>query len=73
MAAKNNLKEIRTKEGLSLTELSRLSNISTTTLRHIENHKKTTTPVTKNKIVNGLNTNPNRTKIYTYEEIFPNG
>lgn len=66
---KNKLKGIRIHEGLSISELSRLSNISPPTIRKIESGE-SSTEVTKNKIIIGLNKNPNKTKQYTFKEIF---
>lgn len=73
MAKPSNLKDIRESGGLSLAQLSRYSNVSTTTIHHIENRKKSSTKVTKSKILKGLNKHPDNKKEYTYEEVFPNG
>lgn len=70
MGYTNNLRIIRTNEGLKITELDRLSGVSDKTIRDIENGKISSTQVTKQKIIKGLNSNPSRSKHYTYEEIF---
>lgn len=67
--AKNNLKKIREHEGISISELSRLAEVSPPTIRKIETGGEATI-VTKNKIVNGLNRSPKKTKSYTYKEVF---
>jgi len=66
----NNLKEIREQEGLAISALSRFAGVSEKTIRYLENLKKDSRKLTKQKIVNGLNKNPNRTKEYTYMEVF---
>jgi len=67
---KNKLKEIRIHEGLSISELSRLSNVSPPTIRKIESSE-SSTEVTKNKIIIGLNKNPDKTKGYIFKGVFP--
>ena len=70
----NNLKDIRIREGLSMAELARLSNLSTTTIRKLEEDENyPPRPETKRKAVRGINENPNRTREYTYQEVFPDG
>jgi len=67
---KNRLFEIRTNEGLKITELSRFSGVSDKTIRDLEKEKIASTKVTRRKIVNGLNKNPYKSKTWKYEEIF---
>ena len=67
---RNKLYEIRTNEGLKITELARLSGVSDKTIRDLEKDKITSTQVTRRKIVNGLNRNPDKSKTWKYEEIF---
>ncbi|MFX1487470.1 MAG: helix-turn-helix transcriptional regulator [Promethearchaeota archaeon] len=66
----NKLREVREREGLTLIELDRLSGVSEKTIRYIENGKKPGKRVTKQKIINGLNSNPRNKKKIKYEDIF---
>ena len=66
----NKLRDARTQEGLKLTELSRLCGVSEKTIRDIEKGKYSSTQVTKQKILKGLNSHPLRSKQWSYEEIF---
>ena len=66
----NKLREIRTLEGLKLTELSRLSGVSEKTIRDIEKGKYSSTQVTKQKILKGLNNNPSKRKLWNYKDLF---
>lgn len=68
---RNGLKEIREHEGITISELSRLSGVSEKTIRDIEAKRANPTRITKNKIVNGVNRNSRKTMTYTIEEIFP--
>jgi len=68
----NNLKKIRTELGLTITALSTLADISTTVISQTERMITNPTPVTKNKIVNGLNAEESSTgKKWEYEDVFP--
>lgn len=68
----NKLKERRTAEGLTITELARLSKISTKVISQTERLLKDPTEVTKRKILNGLNAarKPGE-KPYDFQYIFP--
>ncbi len=68
----NRLKDRRIAEGLTITELARLSNISTKVISQTERLLKDPTEVTKRKIVNGLNAakKPGE-KPFDFEYIFP--
>jgi transcriptional regulator with XRE-family HTH domain len=68
----NRLKDRRISDGLTITELARLSNISTKIISQTERLLKNPTEVTKRKIVNGLNSakKPGE-KPYDFEYIFP--
>jgi DNA-binding XRE family transcriptional regulator len=66
----NKLRDVRTREGLKLTELSRLCGVSEKTIRDIEKSNYSSTEVTKQKILRGLNNNPLKSKQCDYEEIF---
>lgn len=68
----NNLREIREREGLKKAQLARLADVSTRIITEIEEFRIASTPETKNKIVNGLNRNPEKTKEWRYEEVFSN-
>jgi predicted transcriptional regulator len=67
--SQNKLRDVRVSEGLKITELSRLCKVNEKTIREVEKGRSRSTEVTKRKIVKGLNDNPNKTKIWTYEEI----
>jgi transcriptional regulator with XRE-family HTH domain len=68
----NRLKDRRTSEGLTITELARLSNISTKVISQTERLLKDPTEVTKRKILNGLNAAKKPgDKPYDFEYIFP--
>lgn len=68
----NQLKTRRIAEGLTITELARLSKISTKVISQTERFLIEPTEVTKRKILNGLNTarRPGE-KPYDFEYIFP--
>lgn len=68
----NRLKDCRIAGGLTITELARLSNISTKVISQTERCLNTPTEVTKRKILNGLNSAKKpREKPYDFEYIFP--
>lgn len=71
MAKCNNLKKIREEAGLSKAELARLSGVSETTIRHVENSKREVTEKTKHRLVNALNKSNHKPKEYKFEEVFP--
>lgn len=68
----NRLKERRIAEGLTITELARLSRICTKVISQTERLLNDPTAVTKRKILNGLNAvkKPGE-KPYDFEYIFP--
>jgi transcriptional regulator with XRE-family HTH domain len=55
MTNKNNLKEIRTKIGLSKAKLSDLANVSVATITRAESGNASLTEVSWSNIINGLN------------------
>ena len=68
----NKLKERRIAEGLTITDLARLSRISTKVISQTERLLYDPTAVTKRKILNGLNmTKKPGEKPYDFEYIFP--
>jgi transcriptional regulator with XRE-family HTH domain len=68
----NRLKSKRIAEGLTITELARLSKISTKVISQTERLLNNPTEVTKRKILNGLNAaRKSGDKPYEYEYIFP--
>ena len=71
MVLKNNLRQIREKEGLRVTELAVLAKVSTKSIDRIEDSKKKVSPITKSKVVKGLNINPDKLQIYRYIDVFP--
>jgi transcriptional regulator with XRE-family HTH domain len=72
MAAPNNLKNIRTAEGLSIAQLASLSGVSVRTLRRVEGATRNVAPSTKQRIVKALNKKPSRGKGFNLAEVFPN-
>ncbi len=68
----NRLKSRRIAEGLTITDLARLSKISTKVISQTERFLIDPTEVTKRKIVNGLNSarKPGE-KPYEFEYVFP--
>lgn len=66
----NRLRDTRVSEGLTAAELSRFSEINEKTVRDIEKGRRAGTEVTRRKIVNGLNKNPGKSKMWGYEEVF---
>ena len=69
---RNSLKDLRISSGLTITELARLSNISTKVISQTERSLKNPTEVTKRKILNGLNAakKPGE-KPYDFDYVFP--
>ena len=68
----NRLKSRRIAEGLTITDLSRLSKISTKVISQTERFLIDPTEVTKRKILNGLNAvKRSGEKPYEFEYIFP--
>jgi transcriptional regulator with XRE-family HTH domain len=68
----NRLRDRRIAEGLTITELARLSNISTKVISQTERFLTDPTEVTKRKILNGLNAAKKpKEKPYDFEYIFP--
>jgi transcriptional regulator with XRE-family HTH domain len=68
----NRLKDRRIAEGLTITELARMSNISTKVISQTERLLRDPSEVTKRKIVNGLNAAKKpKEKPYDFEYIFP--
>lgn len=68
----NRLKDRRIAEGLTITELSRLSHISTKVISQTERFLREPSEVTKRKILNGLNAAKKpKEKPYEFEYIFP--
>ena len=70
MTYPNNLRDVRTREGLKLTELSRLCGVSDRTIRCIEKGECVSTQVTRQKILRGLNSNPLKSRQWDYHEVF---
>ncbi len=69
----NELKKIRTDLGLSITELSRLANVSTKVISQTERMLIDPTRVTKTKITKGLNAAiPDGEKKIDYLHVFTN-
>lgn len=68
----NRLKIRRVAEGLTITDLARMSKVSTKVISQTERFLIDPTEVTKRKIVNGLNTaKKSGEKPYEFEYIFP--
>jgi len=69
--AKNKLKEIRIAEGITISGLSRASNVSAKVISETERLLREPREVTKSKIINGLNKLTNeRTRKYSFDDIF---
>jgi transcriptional regulator with XRE-family HTH domain len=68
----NHLERTRVAEGLSLTRLASLAGVSVKTVDRAEAADPAVTARMKHKIVKGLNKNPDRTREFTFREIFPN-
>jgi len=69
----NHLKRIRIELGLTITALSRLANVSSKVISQTERILTDPTPVTKSKIVKGLNESlSTKDKKIEYHEVFPN-
>jgi transcriptional regulator with XRE-family HTH domain len=66
----NRLRQLRIAEGLTVAELSRYAGINEKTIRDIEKGRRQGSEVTKWKILNGLNKNPRKSKVWQYNEIF---
>jgi DNA-binding XRE family transcriptional regulator len=72
-AKENNLKKIRIELGLTITALSRLANVSTKVISQTERMLTDPTPVTKSKIIKGLNdAGSSISGKWEYKDIFPN-
>ena len=69
---RNRLKDRRISDGLTITELARLSNISTKVISQTERLLRDPSEVTKRKILNGLNSAKKQgVAHYDFEDIFP--
>ena len=69
---KNRLKEDRISEGITISSLSRASNVSAKVVSETERLLRDPREVTKSKIINGLNKLTNgRAKKYSFDDIFP--
>jgi len=66
----NNLKDIRIREGLTVADLSRCSEVNEKTIRDIENGRRLGSEVTRSRIINGLNKSQRNTKRWEYDEVF---
>jgi len=70
LGAKNHLKEIRQRELLSMSQLARLSGIDAKTVSRLEKGQTLGNEITRRKILKGLNSNPTKTKVYSYKEVY---
>lgn len=68
--AKNRLKEVRERELLSISQLARLSGVDPKTISRIEKGISFGTEITRRKILKGLNSNPAKTREYSYKDVF---
>ena len=69
--AKSKLKEIRIAEGITISGLSRASNVSAKVISETERLLREPREVTKSKIINGLNKLTNeKTRKYSFDDIF---
>jgi transcriptional regulator with XRE-family HTH domain len=72
-AARVPLHSIRVHEGLTISQLARLSGLSERTVRDLEHGRRPGKEVTLHRIINALNGNPRRirSREYTLDEVFP--
>lgn len=70
---KNRVMEARLQEGMSRADLAKSSDLTEPTIQRVEKGNENVSSLTKNKIVNGFNSRPNRKREYTYEYLFPCG
>jgi transcriptional regulator with XRE-family HTH domain len=70
-APPNNLRQIRESEGLKITDLAELANVSTRTITRIEYRNPNVTATMKNRVLIGLNVHPKRKREYTLQDMFP--
>ena len=63
-SAVHKLKEARESEGMSAPQLAVYAGVSEKTIRDIENEKRAGSEVTWNRIVRGLNKNPEKSKTW---------
>jgi len=68
----NKLEEIMNEEGLSNSELARFAILTDKTIAKVRKNEDNSTITTKNKIIKGLNKNPEKLRDYSFEDIFPN-
>lgn len=66
----NKLRETRQSEALTITELAKLSEVSTKVISEIERELREGKVETRQKILRGLNRNPHRLQEWTYEAVF---
>ena len=58
-------------EGLKITELAELSDVSAKTIQVLEYRTRPVSSETKHKIINGLNSRSSRQHEYTFKTVFP--
>lgn len=66
----NKLGEIRVIEGLTVAGLARLSEVNEKTIREIEKGERVGNEITRRKLLNGLNKNPRKSKVWEFNELF---
>lgn len=71
MEPSNKLREFREAGGLFVTHLSKLAGVSTKSIERVEK-RQSVSVVIKQKIVNGLNKNPDKPARVRYRDVFPN-
>ena len=68
--AKNNLKEVLVKEGISQAKLANVISVSTGTINKVSNQKKKASPTMEHRIVKGISKIAGHE--YIHIQIFPN-
>jgi predicted transcriptional regulator len=71
MEPTNKLREFREAGGLFITQLAKLADVSTKSIERVEGRKHVSV-IIKQKIVNGLNKNPDKSARVRYRDVFPN-
>ncbi len=66
------MRRVRTLEGLKITELAELAEVSSKTIQALEYRSRRVALETKHKILNALNRRSTRRREYIFKDVFPN-
>lgn len=69
--APNRVQESRVREGIPRTRLAELADLSTKTIKRIENGDSSVSPESKHSVVKAFNAIENKLLEYTFEYLFP--